>query len=77
MRSAIIYFIFTCRQELENPLILIHDKKISSLENMVGILELAVKVIVHQVLFYKFMLDISSWKVVIDDLTVFILFTEQ
>ncbi|CAA6660928.1 unnamed protein product [Spirodela intermedia] len=33
----------TQRCELENPLILIHDKKISSLENMVGILELAVK----------------------------------
>ncbi|MQM03227.1 hypothetical protein Taro_036000, partial [Colocasia esculenta] len=33
----------TCLSELENPLILIHDKKISNLEYMVRILELAVK----------------------------------
>lgn len=36
---------FLCQQELENPLILIHDKKISDMNALVRILELAVKVI--------------------------------
>lgn len=36
--------LFICRQELEHPLILIHDKKISDMNSLVRILELAVKV---------------------------------
>lgn len=32
------------RQELENPLILIHDKKISDVNSLVRVLEMAVKV---------------------------------
>lgn len=32
-------------QELENPLILIYDKKISDMNSLVGLLELAVEVI--------------------------------
>lgn len=35
---------FACRQELENPLILIHEKKISDMSLLVRVLELAVKV---------------------------------
>lgn len=36
---------FQCKQELENPLILIHEKKISDMNALVRVLELAVKVI--------------------------------
>lgn len=36
---------FFCKQELENPLILIHEKKISDMTALVRVLELAVKVI--------------------------------
>lgn len=35
---------FACFQELENPLILIYEKKISDMKSLVRILELAVKV---------------------------------
>lgn len=37
-------------QELENPLILIHDKKISNMDSLIKILELALKV-THILLF--------------------------
>lgn len=37
---------FPCLQELEHPLILIHEKKISDMTSLVRILELAVNVII-------------------------------
>lgn len=38
-------------QELENPLILIHNKKISDLNFLVKMMEIAVQVIILEVLF--------------------------
>lgn len=35
---------FQCKQELENPLILIHEKKISDINGLVRVLEIAIKV---------------------------------
>jgi len=37
-----IYFIFV--QEMENPLILIHDKKISNMNSLLPVLEISIKV---------------------------------
>lgn len=45
-------------QELENPLILIYDKKISDMNSLVGLLELAVEVIS-----FSFMILSCKWKV--------------
>lgn len=36
--------VFACRQELEHPLIFIHDKKVSDINSLVRILELALGV---------------------------------
>lgn len=35
---------FLCKQELENPLILIHEKKISDVEALSRVLEIGIKV---------------------------------
>lgn len=36
--------IYLCKQELEDPLIIIHEKKISNINAIVKVLELALKV---------------------------------
>jgi len=36
--------VYLCQQELEDPLVIIHEKKISSLNAIVKVLELALKV---------------------------------
>ncbi|GJR78581.1 chaperonin CPN60-like protein 2, mitochondrial [Tanacetum coccineum] len=41
--SYYVNMFFACRQELEHPLIFIHDKKISDMNSLVRILELAVE----------------------------------
>lgn len=43
--SYYVNIFFECRQELEHPLIIIHDKKISDMHSLVRILELAIEVI--------------------------------
>lgn len=68
-----------CRQELENPLILIHEKKISDMNLLVRVLELAVKVIkfFHLSLFHVMQYNIGPQAIFIDFFWCFLLLIES
>lgn len=46
-----------CWQELEDPLVLIHEKKISNINAVIKILELALKVRISPIKFASFCFD--------------------